>query len=195
MLEILATVLGLTQGILVMLNKRSNWIIYAGQMAVLVAFSYQMKLYGDMIQNGFFFFWCVFSFFAWGKAECSKITVEDNGSRIVLFLIIALFTLLGGHLLSSTDDPMPYTDSFTTVTTFIAMFLMTTHKVEAWVVWFFNDVAYMYQYFYLPDQALYLFCLYIIWTCLAVGSFVNWLRIYNKQKDDMFVYEVIEGEF
>ena len=56
----------------------------------------------------------------------------------------------------------------------------------------------MYQYFNLPDQALYLFALYVIWTVLAVATFINWLRIYkneNSKKDDMFVYEVIEGEF
>jgi nicotinamide mononucleotide transporter len=182
MFEIIATVLGLIQGVLVMLNKRSNWLVYAAQMVALVIFSYQAKLYGDMWQNTFFFFFCLYSWFMWGTDKCSKISFEDNQDRLVLLGIIAFFTIAGGRILSHTDDPMPFTDSFTTTTTFLALYLMLLRKVEAWVVWFFNDVAYMYQYFYLPDQALYLFCLYIIWAILAVATFINWLRIYKKNK-------------
>lgn len=44
--EILATVFGLIQGILVMLNKRSNWIFYSLQMLFLVAFSIDFRLWG-----------------------------------------------------------------------------------------------------------------------------------------------------
>ena len=59
MFEILAAILGLIQGVLVMLNKRSNWLVYAAQMIALVIFSYQVKLYGDMLQNIFYFFFKV----------------------------------------------------------------------------------------------------------------------------------------
>ena len=45
MIEIGATILGLIQGILVMLNKRSNWIFYVLQMLLLIIFSIYNKLY------------------------------------------------------------------------------------------------------------------------------------------------------
>lgn len=38
--EIGATVLGLLQGLLVMLGKRSNWLAYVAQMAFLMVFSF-----------------------------------------------------------------------------------------------------------------------------------------------------------
>ena len=185
MFEIIATVLGLIQGVLVMFNKRSNWLVYAAQMVALVIFSYQAKLYGDMWQNAFYFFFCLYSWFMWGTEKCSKISLESNQSRLVLLGVIAFFTIAGGLILSRTDDPMPFTDSFTTTTTFLALYLMLLRKVEAWIVWFFNDVAYMYQYFYLPDQALYLFGLYIIWTILAVATFINWMRLYDKEHPEL----------
>ena len=53
-LEIGATVFGLTQGILVMFNKRSNWIAYIIQMLLLVLFSLSMNLYGDVINNSIY---------------------------------------------------------------------------------------------------------------------------------------------
>ena len=185
MFEIIATVLGVIQGVLVMLNKRSNWIVYAAQMVALVIFSYQAKLYGDMWQNVFYFFFCLYSWWAWKEGRIAdKIRLLGVSGRFywISGIISATFILSG--ILIRTDDPMPITDSFTTVTTIAGLVLMCMRRVEAWVVWFFNDIAYMYQYFNLPDQALYLFGLYIIWTILAVATFINWLRIYNEENFD-----------
>ena len=198
MFEILATILGLIQGVLVMLNKRSNWLVYAAQMVALVIFSYQAKLYGDMWQNAFYFFFCLYSWWMWKEGGISeKIKTIPNMYRIAGVIIILCLTYILGVKLYETDDPMPFTDSFTTITALAGLILLSLRRVEAWIVWFFNDVAYMYQYFYLPDQAIYLFGLYVIWTIMAIASFINWYRIYRKRtnEDDMFVYEVIEGEF
>lgn len=186
MFEIIATVLGLIQGVLVMLNKRSNWIVYAAQMVALVIFSYQAKLYGDMWQNVFYFFFCLYSWWMWKEGHIAdKIRLLGVSGRFWWTSGIISATLFLSGILIRTDDPMPFTDSFTTVTTFAGLILMSLRRVEAWVVWFFNDIAYMYQYFNLPDQALYLFCLYIIWTILAVATFINWLRIYNKEHPEI----------
>ena len=87
-------------------------------------------------------------------------------------------TAVLGYFLAKTNDPLPYVDAFTTVTTIVALVLMALHKLETWVVWFINDLAYMYQYFNLQEQAIYLFFLYVIWTIMAVISLVKWKRIY-----------------
>ena len=49
MIEILAVAFGVVQSILVMLNKRSNWIFYILQMIFLAVFSYTVHLYGNVI--------------------------------------------------------------------------------------------------------------------------------------------------
>jgi len=186
MFEIIATILGLIQGVLVMLNKRSNWLVYAAQMVALVIFSYQAKLYGDMWQNVFYFFFCLYSWWIWKKGGfADKIKMLKSYQRICGIICILCLTYILGVKLCSTDDPMPFTDSFTTITTFAGLILMSLRRVEAWVVWFFNDIAYMYQYFNLPDQALYLFALYVIWTVLAVATFINWLKIYNTEHPEI----------
>ena len=48
MLEVLSTVFGLIQGVLVMLDKRSNWIFYSLQMFFLILFSINVHLWGDV---------------------------------------------------------------------------------------------------------------------------------------------------
>lgn len=182
MIEIICAILGLIQGVLVMLNKRSNWIVYALQMLFLVIFSWQANLYGDFAQNVFYFFFCIYAWWIWQEGGIAdRIKVLTNKYRIFACLLVIGLTFFIGLALTSTNDPMPYTDAFTTVTTFVALFLTSIRRIEAWVVWFFNDIAYMYQYFYLPNQALYLFGLYCVWTILAVATFINWVKIYKKE--------------
>lgn len=178
-LEILATVFGLIQGILVMLNKRSNWVVYVIQLGFLIAFSYVNGLYGDMVQSGIMVGICAYAFVTWGKPE-SAITVLNKKSAIGVSALVIVGTLVGYAILAQTDDPLPHLDSFTTVTTFIALVLMAMRKVEAWIVWFINDVAYIIEYAMLPDQAIYLLALYLIWTAMAVLSFINWSHEYHK---------------
>ncbi len=179
LLEIIIVLVGIVQGILAMLNKRINWLVYAGQMVLLVVFSYINHLYGDMFQNGAYFIICIISWFVWkpgGNNE--KISTITNFERILTCFIIISLTVVLGFVLKSTDDPLPFVDAFTTTTTIAALVLMSLHKIETWVVWFVNDIAYMYQYFNLPDQAIYLFGLYVIWTLMAVFSFIKWRKIY-----------------
>lgn len=179
MLEIIITIIGIVQGVLAMLNKRSNWLVYALQMILLVVFSYTNKLYGDMCQNAVYLLFCIISWFMWSpKNETHKISMLDNKERVITGIIIIACTLVLGGVLKSTDDPLPVVDAFTTTTTVVALFLMAMHKIESWVIWFINDIAYMYQYFNLPDQALYLFGLYVIWTIMVIFSFIQWRKIY-----------------
>lgn len=186
MLEIAITLIGIAQGILAMLNKRINWLVYTLQMVLLVVFSYYNHLYGDMFQNAAYFLICIVSWFIWKPGgHNERISVLDKWERIWVSIMTVLGTVVLCIALKSTDDPLPFTDSFTTITTIVALFLMSLHKIEAWVVWFVNDLAYMYQYFNLPDQALYLFGLYVVWTVLAVFSFIKWRKIYmGYDKED-----------
>ena len=80
-------------------------------------------------------------------------------------------------ILNRTTDPLPLLDSFTTITSLIATYYMIKKKIDTWVIWFINDIFYSIEYFILPNQALYLFILNIIWTFMAVGSYINWKKI------------------
>jgi nicotinamide riboside transporter PnuC len=89
MLEIFCTVLGLIQGVLVLLNKRSNWIVYAIQMAALVVFSFFNKLYGDMVQNFFYMFICIASFFLWKEGKTFDRIRRLSGRSIAIIVAVA----------------------------------------------------------------------------------------------------------
>lgn len=171
--EILATALGLAQGILVLMNKRCNWIVYIVQLVALIAFSYMNSLYGDLVQNGIMVDICVYAWWQWGRAESAIrycTTIQATAVTVLTILAVAVASVI----LRNTDDPLPFIDAFTTVTTFVALWLMALRKVEAWVVWLVNDIAYVVEFWMLPNQALYLLGLYIGWTALAVATLVKW---------------------
>ena len=180
--EIGATVFGLIQGILVMLNKRCNWIFYILQMIFLIIFSTLNHLYGDIANNSIYLVMGIVGFVLWNNnKDSNKITKASTKERIIYILLIALGTIILGIVLKNTDDPLPLLDSFTTISSLIATYYMIKKKIDTWIIWFINDIFYAVEYFILPDQALYLFALNIIWTFMAVGSYINWNKIMKGQ--------------
>lgn len=179
-LEVGATIFGLIQGVLVMLNKRSNWIAYSIQMILMIAFSFFMHLYGDVANSAIYLVLGIIGFIIWNKKDEKDIKSCSTKERIIYAVITALGTTITALLLKRTDDPLPVLDAFTTVSSFVATYYMMTKKIDTWYIWFINDIFYAIEYFILPEQALSLFVLNIIWTGMAVMSYFNWNKIMNK---------------
>lgn len=178
--EIGATVFGLIQGVLVMLNKRSNWIAYVIQMLLMIVFSFSMHLYGDVTNSTIYLILGIIGFIIWNKKDDKDIKKCGTKERIIYCSLIALATVVGYFILSKTDDPLPMLDAFTTVSSFVATYYMMTKKIDTWFIWFINDIFYAVEYFILPEQAFSLFLLNVIWTIMAVISYLNWKKIMNK---------------
>jgi len=178
MIEFICAILGLAQGVLAWLNKRINWLVYAVMMVFLIIFSAANNLWADVFQNSIYAAICLYSYFImWNKgSDFDHISKMSNENRYWTVAIVLLATLLLGVLLKGTNDPLPVIDAFTTVTTFGALILMSRHKIECWIMWLINDIAYIVQYYMLPDQAWYLIFLYIIWTGFAIGSLITWRK-------------------
>lgn len=181
LLEIGATVFGLIQGILVMFNKRSNWIAYLIQMLLLIFFSLSMNLYGDVVNNSIYLILGIIGFILWNREDTKKITKCSAKERIIYTSLIVVATAIGYLILSNTNDPLPLLDAFTTVSSLVATYYMMTKKVDTWIIWFINDIFYAIEYYILPDQAFYLFLLNVIWTFMAVGSYISWSKIMKKE--------------
>ena len=182
-LEIGATILGLIQGVLVMFNKRSNWIFYILQMAFLVLFSSMNHLYGDVVNNSIYLVMGFVGFILWNRnSDTNKITATSKKEKLIYILLIIVGTLGVSTILKNTNDPLPMLDAFTTITSLIATYYMVKKKIDTWVIWFINDIFYAIEYFILPNQAFYLFLLNVVWTLMAVGSYSNWKKLMKEGK-------------
>lgn len=178
--EIGATIFGLVQGILVMLNKRSNWIAYSIQMLLMIFFSLSMNLYGDVVNSSIYLILGIIGFVIWNQKEEKDIKECSIKEKIFYSSLIAISTVIVFVILKRTDDPLPLLDAFTTTSSFVATYYMMTKKLDTWIIWFINDIFYAIEYFLLPDQAISLFILNIIWTFMAVISYMNWKKIMKR---------------
>lgn len=185
LLEIGATIFGLLQGYLVMMNKRCNWIAYIIQMLLMVVFSLSVKLYGDAVNSLCYVFVGIVGFIIWNKKDLKDIKSCSIKERIIYLIIMLGGTFFVFLVLKQTDDPLPLIDSFTTTSSFIATYYMIVKKIDTWVIWFINDIFYCITYWLLPDQALYLFALNLVWTFMAIGSFINWRKIMINRENNV----------
>lgn len=198
-IEIIAVILGIIQSILVLLNLRSNWIFYVLQMVFLALFSYTVGLYGNVALNCLYMFFGFWGCATWGKDNfcITCFTHKDIKLMVLLPLIATICTSVFVLLL---PGEFKLFDIATVSTSIIATVLMIKHKVEAWVVWFINDILYIVTYFQLPDQPIYLIVMYIFWTGMAVGSFFSWKKkcvdswesVYkNKWNDKYYTQKIV----
>lgn len=181
-LEIGATIFGLMQGILVMFNKRSNWIAYSIQMILMIIFSFSMHLYGDVTNSTIYLVLGIIGFIIWNKKDEKDIKECSRKERIIYCLIIGISTCIVFAILNKTDDPLPLLDAFTTTSSFVATYYMMTKKIDTWIIWFINDIFYAIEYFILPEQAWSLFFLNVVWTIMAIISYINWKKIMKGEK-------------
>ena len=180
-LEISATVLGLLQALLVLLNKRVNWVFYILQMICMIIFSFQNKFYGDVSNNCIYMIFGIIGFVTWNNKKTLSITKCSQKEKIIYLSIILVSTIILYTILRRTLDPKPLVDAFTTTSSFVATYYMVKRKLDTWLIWFVNDIAYSTQYFLLDNPAYYLMALNVIWTFMAIASYQNWSKIMREE--------------
>lgn len=185
MLEIVTSIFGLIQSILIMCNKKENWIFYLLNIVTLTFFSFKARLYGDVLENSIYLLIGFFGLFSWYSNNItnkffkkSNTNWMSNKERVIFFLIFIILSILIYIWLIHTNDPLALLDAVTTGLSFVATLTMAMKKIDSWIYWLIDDILMAITYFLLPDKAIYLMILNIIWILLAIGTIYTW----NKQK-------------
>ena len=117
------------------------------QLFTYLALCFSQNLYGEIVENIFYFVTMVIGIFLWlnhyNKNENRVITKPLGLSGWVISLFICVFgsLLLGIILHTYTNDTQPYLDAFSTIPAFIAQILMITRRKEQWIFWLIVDVS------------------------------------------------------
>jgi nicotinamide mononucleotide transporter len=191
-LEFWATVSG---GLSVWLSVKENvwsWILGLVNVCLASIMFYQIQLYPDMFLQGFFFATNIIGFWWWKfpKAENAnqknelKITKLEPRTSAILIVGGLMATYLMGTFsknlhqifpkLFSLPSAFPYMDSFTTVMSIVATFMLMKKKLEAWWMWLAIDIISTYMYF-VKDVKLYS-VLYFVFCIIAVFGAIEWTR-------------------
>jgi len=90
-----------------------------------------------------------------------------------------VFTLVLGYILTIyTQAKLPLLDSFTTVFSIIATFMVIKKILENWLYFIAIDLVSIYLYYSRDlQQTAMLFVLYMIIACIG---YYNWIRLMEK---------------
>lgn len=191
-LEFFGTVAG---GVAVWLSARAHvWSWPIGIINVVLFFFlfYQVQLYPDMFLQVFFF---VTNLMGWWRWTHPRQTEEDKRHELkvsymskrwlFIFLGIGLagtvvFGMLAKNLheffpvLFNKPSAFPFTDSFVTVMSIVATYLMVQKKVECWAVWILVDAVACYMYF--VKEIKFVGMEYLVFCFIAGYGLVNWIK-------------------
>ena len=162
-----------------------NCVLYA-------IISYQATLYGETMLNAIYYLPMQFvGFFVWRKHmnEETKEVVKKHmkwSGRLILLLVTAAATFGYGLLLAALGDKMPYVDSFTTVSSVIAMIISVRMFAEQWWIWVAVDVFSVYMWwcdFSSGSDNIATLLMWIVYLGNAVIMLVKWEREARKRDE------------
>ena len=99
---------------------------------------------------------------------------------LILILGAVLIFLIGFFLTSYTSAQMPIVDSFTTVFSLFATYMVVKKILENWLYWIVIDIVSVLLY---DSRDLHLTALlFIIYTGLAVFGYFNWIKLMESDE-------------
>ena len=187
-IEFFGTILNLASVYLVARKNIMTWPI--GLVAVIIfgLLFYQIRLYGDFIEQIYYFFSSLYGWLVWSRKNESKDNILASWSSksflvywlaatIVLSAIFS-WAIANLHIWLPSFFPeattYPALDGFTTVASFVAMILMAHKKIECWVYWIVVDVIAVWLYY--VKGVYFISLLYLIFLGLASFGLLNWLK-------------------
>lgn len=183
-------------------TRKSIWNWPVGILAVIL-FSmlfYQIQLYSDFLEQGYYLATGVWGWIAWEKlrrktsdADGDGLEVVRSTKREIFFTIsgIALGTILLGAFMVRADvlipswfpEPasFPYLDAFTTVAAFAAQILLILRRVENWYLWILIDVIGVWLYN--EKEVKFVALLYFIFLVLATKGLLSWKKELREERN------------
>lgn len=182
LLEWIAVTTGLIYVILAAKRSIFCWLFAICSAGIYVYLCYSTQLYIESFLQVFYIVMAVLGWLLWSKTKNEKLFVKkwpvkyhvwnlslSAGVTIILGLAFDLFT----------DQAYPYTDSFTTVFSLAATYMVTKKELNNWIYWIAIDIVaaflYMGRGFYLTAL------LYALFTILAIFGWLQWRKQFKLQ--------------
>jgi nicotinamide mononucleotide transporter len=163
--------------------KQNIWCWVAAGISVIlyIYICFTAQLYPETGLQIFYLMMAIYGYYNWNKNDGNlQITQWNTGKHLLLILAGAIITfLMGFYFATYTNSKMPIVDSFTTVFSIIATYMVTKKILENWLYWIVIDAISVYLYF---NRELHLTSLlFIAYTIIAIIGYFTWLS--NKPSD------------
>ena len=176
-LEILATLLGIAN--IILLVRRSIWNYPFGiaMVALYADIFFTAKLYSDALLQLFFFAIQVYGWWAWWRAGGGEHKVEverlTGAARTAWIAMIALTSFAWGTMMHAyTDASFPWWDATVAMASIAAQILLARRMIENWVLWIAVDA--MAIGLYLTKGLTLTAGLYFVFLLLCIFGLREW---------------------
>ena len=165
--------------IYVLLAAKQNiwcWFYAAISVTLYIYICYSSQLFAETGLQVFYLFMAAYGYYNWNKSKIAKNVSQWTASKhLFLILLATIITfLMGFYFTTYTSSRMPILDSFTTVFSIIATYMLTKKILESWLYWMVIDVVSTYLYF---SRDLHLTSLlFLIYTVIAIFGYFTWLK-------------------
>lgn len=164
-------------------GKLSAYIFGLVNCVLYAIISYEAALYGETMLNAIYYIPMQFvGFYTWKKnmnTETHEVNKRHmkNQHRVVLLICMVVATYGYGLLLQHLGDAMPFVDSFTTVSSVIAMIISVRMFAEQWWIWVAVDVFSVYMWwcdFSAGSDNMATMLMWIVYLGNAIIMLVKW---------------------
>lgn len=171
-------------------GKLSAYIFGLVNCVLYAIISYKARLYGETMLNLIYYVPMQFiGFYIWSKNmnkdthEVNKVHMT-NKSRIFWLIIMFLSTIIYGYILKYLGDAMPFVDSFTTMSSVIAMIVSVKMYSEQWWIWIAVDVFSVYMWwtnFSIGNENLATLLMWVVYLLNAIIMSIKWEKEIRKK--------------
>ena len=162
--------------------KENIWCWGAAAISVIlyIYICYSAQLYAETGLQFFYLLMTIYGYFQWNKNDSNlKIQQWTTAKHLLILILGALLTFLMGFYFSIyTNAAMPLVDSFTTVFSVFATFMVTKKILGNWLYWIVIDGVSVYLYFSRGLQLTSL--LFVVYTIIAIFGYLSWLKRNNE---------------
>ena len=162
--------------------KESIWCWGAAAISVTlyIYICYSAQLYPETGLQLFYLIMAIYGYLQWNKND-STLNIQQwtTTKHLLILLLGALLTfLMGFYFTIYTNAAMPLVDSFTTVFSVFATYMVTKKVLGNWLYWIVIDIVSVYLYF---SRDLHLTSLlFIMYTVIAIFGYFSWLKRNNE---------------
>jgi nicotinamide mononucleotide transporter len=183
-LEWIAVAMGVAEVLLARINN--VWLYPTGIIGTVLGIFllFEVQLYAECLLNGYYIVMSVYGWYYWIKKQdepAVKVTWSTRREWIITLLItFAGWVVLYFVLKTYTTSNVPVWDAWVSSTAWAGMWLLARRKIENWLLLNLSNIFAVPLLFYkkLPLFGFLTIFLFII----GVWGFIDWVRIYNKEK-------------
>jgi len=189
LLEWAGVIIGTFYLILIARKNRFGWFFAMISTSIYIYLCYQAGLYIESGLQVFYFVIAIYGWLSWNKIPSEERLIIRWPLKYHLINILissAVTVLLGYIMVVFTDQKNPYLDSFSTVFSLVATFMVTQRVLENWIYWIIIDTTLIFLY---SSRGLHLTGFhYLIYTIIAIFAFFSWYKLYKAQKIENHIH-------